>query len=152
MWLSLEPPSLYTPQLFFEENTAAPPTACWPRPGPAQRPDSGGTVFPRHRPAAFPSAHRCLRPCNGFRAGKAGAAGASLPPGPGRPRSRPAGSGSEDLPCRRPLPKGAGAVAPAPEPAAARAPVGAASGRVRVAVADPGPPAGLPAAGRGGGR
>lgn len=111
----------------------APPPACWPRPGLAQLPGSGGTVLSRHCSDFFPSAVHCFLFCNGIWAGEAAAAaGASLPPGTGRPHFRSAGSGSEEgIPRRLPLPEGVRAVAPAPVPAAAGAPVGAASGRGR---------------------
>lgn len=120
---------------------AAPPPVCWPRPGLSLLPSSGGTVLPRHCPDFFPSALHCFLPCNGIGVGEgAAAAGASLPPGTGRPRFRPAGSGSEEgIPRRLPLPEGVRAVAPAPVPAAAGAPVGAALRKGRGGLA-PGPP------------
>lgn len=95
----------------------------------------------RHRSDFFPSAVHCFLPSNGIWAGEAAAAaGASLPPGTGRPHFRSAGSGSEEgIPRRLPLPEGVRAVAPAPVPAAAGAPVGAASGRGRGGLT-PGPP------------
>ena len=91
---------------------------------------SGGTVLPWHCSGSPFSALHCFLRCNGIWPDEAAAARSPLPPGNGRPHSRPAGSGSEEgIPRRFPVPEGVRAVAPAPVPAAACAPVGATGGR-----------------------
>lgn len=111
--------------------SVAPPRGRSPSLSSLRVPGSGGSVLRGHWPDYFRSVlHRSL-PCNGVRAGKSAAAGASLPPCSSRPQAGPSGSGSEEgIPRRLPLPEGVRAAAPSAVPAAARAPVGDTSGRV----------------------